>query len=78
MMTKQHFQAVADAIQVQPSAQTAAHTVQLPDTTVEAYELGYRQAMMRITRSLADQFQADNPRFKRETFYKACGFNTLD
>jgi hypothetical protein len=41
--------------------------------TMDDYERGYFDAVLVTARNIADVMQADNPRFDRALFLKACG-----
>ena len=60
MFTRKHFDAVAEVI----SKELLWFQNPLAN-----------KAIRTVARSLADEFAKDNPRFDRERFYAACGFD---
>lgn len=65
MMTRQNFEAVANAIEAKMDAS---------DPNDESnFFAGYARGIMDTAETLADVFVANNPRFDRERFLKACG-----
>lgn len=71
-MTKKDYAAIAAAIN--------NGTVMFPDAAnasnadrYEAFMAGANDQVKQIVRHIADVMQANNPRFDRERFLKACG-----
>lgn len=65
-MTKKDYELIAGAI-CTVSQNTKDQTI-----NVEA-RAGYWLALEQLSRILANEFAADNPRFDRERFMRACG-----
>ena len=62
MLTKRHFEQVANIIKGQhPHADGAAA----------------RESLRAVTLKLADLFRGENPRFDSQRFYEACGLNNI-
>lgn len=59
MFSRQHYQAIADALRVSSNAGSSEH---------------HKAAIKAATLNIADVFAADNPRFKRDLFLNAAGF----
>lgn len=60
MFTRKHFDLIAKVISLELA------WYQNPNAN---------KAIRTVARSLADKFAEENPRFDREKFYAACGFN---
>lgn len=65
MMTRQNYQAMADQIADQMEGN--------PINSSANFICGYARATVDMANRMADVFAADNPRFDRERFLKACG-----
>jgi len=71
-MTKKDYAAIAAVFK------TAAKDFQSKDWPLGPcyhFEEGYRYEWEYLRNGIADVFAADNPRFSREKFYKACEGN---
>lgn len=63
MMTRKHFQAIADILQGSAVVQEFAET----------FPVGGEQMRLEIVGKCADYFATENPNFDRERFLQACG-----
>ncbi len=68
-MSRKDYEAIAAVLRAEAESIQNSH----PDRSHYFWRQGHRSAITRTARRLADIFQADNPRFDRERFLKACG-----
>lgn len=64
MLTKKNYVLIADVLRINR-----------PGEGLSGLELADALRRWRkVVRDLASEFQRDNPNFKKETFYRACGY----
>ena len=67
MMTRKHFEAVAEIIRLSAPLEPALHENE------SIWIDGAKDMLGRVASDLADLFAQENPRFDREKFLRACG-----
>ena len=70
-MDRKHFEAVAACIKASVNEENRLYESK---RIGEAEHAATWEALRELTRNLSDQFAGFNPRFDRERFDKACGF----